>query len=112
MPDDNYSLAEREIGSCIEHLGVLLRDPSFTLMQRYALAKSEQDFRTALARLIQERKASAAMHWRIEMEPVGLPSEETATCPRCHKQAAVIDRTVTTVTTACLNCGETRRVTR
>lgn len=42
------------------------------------------------------------------MEPVGLPNEETAECPNCHKQAAVIDRTTKTVTTACLSCGETR----
>lgn len=43
-------------------------------------------------------------------KPIGLPSEETAECPNCHKQAAVIDRSVTTITTACLSCGDSRRI--
>jgi transcription elongation factor Elf1 len=40
---------------------------------------------------------------------VSIPAEERVPCPVCGTPAVVIDRTVASVTTCCLECGRTVR---
>lgn len=61
-------------------------------------------------RLVRLEKPGQIRIERKEEPPViSLPGEERIPCPHCKQPAAVIDRTATTVTTCCLECGRTIR---